>query len=410
MSAVFKIQGVLKNYDWGKIGLNSFACKLYKSAFSDFKVNDVAPYAELWLGTHPSGPSVIPSLGGMTLMDWISDHPECLGQNITNLFDKTKGLPFLFKVLSVNKSLSIQAHPDKQTAVKLFKQNPDCYPDDNHKPEMAIALTDFEALCGFRPISEIMIFLKEIPEIQKVVGKEIISEFLKTENRDTFKSLFRALMTCPAEIYQPLLSEVVQNFKLDKYHGDLCKSVSNLFLRVSDEYPGDIGLFCIFFLNYLKLKCGEAVFLAANEPHAYLYGDCIECMACSDNVVRAGLTPKFRDVYTLCDILTYNCKPGNENIFQSTVNSNDPLVKTYNPPVEEFTIDKISLSSDYKAYALKVLASASILLVVSGEATYKHKSEEQLLHPGTALFISSQAEIYLNPISELLIFRAYCCN
>lgn len=78
-----------------------------------------------------------------------------------------------------------------------------------------------------------------------------------------------------------------------------------LILRLEKQYPSDIGVLAAFLLNHVKLSPGEALYLGANEPHAYIYGECIECMATSDNVVRAGLTPKERDVQTLCSMLTY---------------------------------------------------------------------------------------------------------
>lgn len=78
-----------------------------------------------------------------------------------------------------------------------------------------------------------------------------------------------------------------------------------LVLRLEKEYPGDVGVIASFLLNYVKLNSGEALYLGANEPHAYIHGECVECMATSDNVVRAGLTPKKLDVPTLCSMLTY---------------------------------------------------------------------------------------------------------
>ena len=78
-----------------------------------------------------------------------------------------------------------------------------------------------------------------------------------------------------------------------------------LVLQLEKQYPDDVGVIAAFFLNYVKLTPGEALHLGANEPHAYISGECIECMATSDNVIRAGLTPKFRDVQTLCAMLTY---------------------------------------------------------------------------------------------------------
>jgi len=86
-------------------------------------------------------------------------------------------------------------------------------------------------------------------------------------------------------------------------------SLEELLLRLNSQFPGDVGCFCVFFLNYLTLEPGQAIFLAANMPHAYLSGDCVECMATSDNVVRAGLTPKYRDVNLLINMLTYESGP-----------------------------------------------------------------------------------------------------
>ena len=78
-----------------------------------------------------------------------------------------------------------------------------------------------------------------------------------------------------------------------------------LVLSLERQYGDDIGVIAALFFNYVKLSPGEALYIGANEPHAYLSGECIECMATSDNVVRAGLTPKYRDVQTLCSMLTY---------------------------------------------------------------------------------------------------------
>ncbi|GIY56247.1 mannose-6-phosphate isomerase [Caerostris darwini] len=406
MALVFKIRASVKNYDWGKHGPYSIVACLQKAECDDFKIDDKTPYAEMWIGTHDSGPAIIPSLGNIKLKEWLLSHPESLGQNIRNIFDESNGLPFLFKVLSVNKALSIQAHPNKETAEKLNQKFPDKYPDNNHKPEMAIALTDFEALCGFRPLSEIKNFFKEIPHLQNIVNSEIIEKFLTSDSNNELKSLFTAVMTCPSEIFQPHLSQILKYFELNQFSSD---SVRDLFLKIYNQYPGDIGCFCLFFLNYLKLKPGEAIFLAANEPHAYLYGDCIECMACSDNVVRAGLTPKFRDVETLCNILTYSSRKSEENKFVPIIDPFDPCVKIYDPPVPEFAVDSIELKQAESKYTLKGLQTASALLVIKGEGVYDYKNEKDKLTPGSILYISSGCQVHVTTTTtELLMFRAYC--
>ncbi|GMP30962.1 hypothetical protein CsSME_00005379 [Camellia sinensis var. sinensis] len=136
----------VKNYDWGRIGCESRVSRLF-SRNSGLHIEEGKPYAEFWMGTHESGPSFVLENGGLSLNSWIAKNPNVLGDKVVQKWGVN--LPFLFKVLSVAKVLSIQAHPDKELAGILHKARPDVFKDGNHKPEMALALTEFEALCGF---------------------------------------------------------------------------------------------------------------------------------------------------------------------------------------------------------------------------------------------------------------------
>ena len=185
-TAVFKIIPTTQSYDWGKLGLTSKVAQFAsQSQIPGFKIDERSPYAEvssvsiifftagwypqqLWMGTHPTSPSLVLS-SRKVLSEHLASHPELIGKSIVENFDAGNGsLPFLFKVLSIQKALSIQTHPNKQTAEILHAQHPDIYkgmyfhryslfhsdfhrnPDPNHKPEMALAITPFQALCGFR--------------------------------------------------------------------------------------------------------------------------------------------------------------------------------------------------------------------------------------------------------------------
>lgn len=117
--------------------------------------------------------------------------------------------------------------------------------------------------------------------------------------------------------------------------------IATIFLRLNQDFPNDIGCLSVFFLNIINLLPGQAIFLPAKEPHAYLDGDCIECMACSDNVVRAGLTPKFKDVETLLNMLNYTAEPAECKIFQPTVV--DRFTQIYVPCVPDFAVAKIQV-------------------------------------------------------------------
>jgi len=246
----------VQQYAWGKIGEDSAVASLAKDGgYPGFNLDPEAPYAELWMGTHPSGPSKLAETG-QNLKDYLDGKPEALGESTRKNFGDC--LPFLFKVLSVNKALSIQAHPDKKLAEVLHAQRPDLYKDDNHKPEMIIALTDFEALCDFRPFSVIRQHIVEVPQLARCIGDN-------WESLD-LKECFTSLMKCNPETVRKELLSLLEDVSAQTERSFL----SELFLRLHGEYPGDVGCFVIYFLSYHKLSPGDALFLEANVPHAYL--------------------------------------------------------------------------------------------------------------------------------------------
>lgn len=234
------------------------------------------------MGTHPNGPSKLYQ-SDRTLESILKANPQL---STPHFHEKYNGhLPFLFKVLSIGKALSIQAHPDKSLAEKLFKDRPDLYKDDNHKPEMALALTEFEALCGFRPLNEILAAIQQWPELQELVGKDKAVDFQNAvkrseemegikgikEGRQGLKSLYKALMTAEASKVKQELDRLIGRLEASGRTYEK-HSIEDVVLRIHSQFPGDVGVFCCFFLNYVVLQPGQAIFLAANEPHAYLSG------------------------------------------------------------------------------------------------------------------------------------------
>lgn len=416
---VFPLSCVVQDYAWGKLGSDSVVAKLWSRGDPDRQINPEKPYAELWMGSHPKGDALIVDnrITEKTLGQWIAAHPECLGSEVREKFQDQ--LPFLFKVLSVRLALSIQAHPDKALARRLHSQFPQHYPDDNHKPEMAIALTAFRGLCGFRPVPEIVAFLQDVPEFRTLIGQEAAQnlESIATSSceeaqvRCALQRCFTCMMQSSKKECAEQLNLLVQRVSQQAQNGgDVSRCIGDLLLKLHSQFPGDIGCFAIYFLNVLTLQPGEAMFLEANEPHAYLEGDCVECMACSDNTVRAGLTPKYIDVQTLCEMLTYNVAPARSKLFQPTLICDDPYATLYDPPVPDFTVIKIEVPLSVSQYRVAGLDSASILLLVQGQATI-HGSQEGLnLHPGSVLFISANESIVLNvgAAQPLLMFRACC--
>ena len=179
------------------------------------------------MGTHKKGPSIISfptQYNGKLLSEWISDNQWALGEEVARQFGGE--LPFLFKVLSINKSLSIQAHPTKEHAGKLHACAPDKYPDSNHKPELAIALTNFEAMCGFRPFHEIVQKVETVPELRSVVGNDACEKMKAAHMSDdvgikkaALKICFTALMSCDTEIIKAELDSLVQRISALKEKG-----------------------------------------------------------------------------------------------------------------------------------------------------------------------------------------------
>ncbi|XP_073311214.1 mannose-6-phosphate isomerase 1-like [Primulina huaijiensis] len=426
-SGIVKLRCSVKNYDWGKLGKESTVARLYARNSGEEQIEDDHAYAEFWMGTHESGPSyailveadeVVPNgdseeeggskrngCGLVSLKDWIGKNPSVLGDKVLRKWGAN--LPFLFKVLSVAKVLSIQAHPDKNLAEVLHKQQPGVYKDDNHKPEMALALTEFEALCGFISLEELKSVLDNVPEIVEVVGSAYAEEILQASEQDGEKrlkeilqSLFTGLMSVSNAVISEVISKLTSRLNLKREVWELTEK-EELVLRLEKQYPGDIGVIAAFLFNHVKLKSGEALYLGANEPHAYIAGECVECMATSDNVVRAGLTPKNRDVQTLCSMLTY--KQGFPKIL-SGVPSN-PYTMKYIPPFDEFEVDRCILPQE-TSIIVPPSPGPSIFMVISGNGKMSTESSEELITEGTVLFTPANTEVNIATISGLHLYRA----
>ncbi|XP_050230583.1 mannose-6-phosphate isomerase 1 [Mercurialis annua] len=401
----------VQKYDWGKNGRDSTVAKLY-SLNSGSQIEDDKPYAELWMGTHGSGPSFVVMEDGvengnaecLSLKEWIANNPNVLGDKVLDKWGCD--LPFLFKILSVAKALSIQAHPDKELAKMLHKLHPDVYKDDNHKPEMALAITEFEALCGFISIEELNTVLQNVPEIAELVGAVDGNKILyinEQEGEEKVKSVLRSIFTQLMSAGKETITEVISKLKNRLQMESQTRRLTDkeqLILQLEKQYPADIGVISAFFLNYVKLNPGEALYLGANEPHAYLYGECIECMATSDNVVRAGLTPKHRDVQTLCSMLTY--KQGSPEILKGFPLS--PYITRYLPPFNEFEVDRCILSKG-DSTVFPAVPGPSIFVVTAGNGIMKTGSSEEVVSEGDVLFAPANLEIRIATTSELCLYR-----
>lgn len=238
------------------------------------------------MGTHPSNPSRDVETGD-TLLEIVQQNQLLMTTEVSKRYENK--LPFLFKVLSIGKALSIQAHPNKKLAEKLHAEDPKNYPDDNHKPEMTIAVTPFTGLCGFRPLGQIAHFIGNVPSLATLIGEEQCEAFTKgvegkeesesdedvASNKKILKETFTKLMESSKEDIAAATKDLMEEAKKGKeFAGGFpeAEEISELIPTLNSQFPDDIGLFVMFFLNYVKLNPGEAMFLKADDIHAYISG------------------------------------------------------------------------------------------------------------------------------------------
>ncbi len=356
---IFK--NVIQYYAWGTKGKNAFIPKLLKINPERDK-----PYAELWMGAHPSASSkIFINRKEIDLAEVIRKYPnEMLGRKTAKRFSNT--LPFLFKVLSVNEALSIQVHPNKKQAKALHKKDPLNYPDENQKHEIAIALDSLTALIGFKPISQIIKTLKDYPEVTDCIGSGI---GLDPTNKNFVKQIFTRLIKNSITDTNRL-SNAIKKLNDRIARKKVKTEIEKHFLKLHKKYNTDVGLLILFFLNLVKLKSGQAIFTKPGVPHAYLKGNILECMSNSDNVIRAGLTPKFKDVDSLLKVLRY--ESNFPKIIKGTKRENSLIYQT---EAKEFQLQIYRL--DKSELKFENQNGPRILFVLEGDLNIKYRDESK---------------------------------
>jgi mannose-6-phosphate isomerase len=336
------------------------------------------------MGTHPLGMSELNYEGRqISLAELVERYPlEVLGKRAAAAF--ANQFPFLLKVLSANEPLSIQVHPSKEQAAILHQKDPAHYPDANHKPEIAIALEQLRALAGLRDARQVGALMKNQPELSDFVGFSAFSRMPKQERpKLAFLSLLRKAVEKPDELTR-VIHQLVKRLR----EKDKLAYREKLFLSLSETYPGDVGLLCIFFLKLLTLNKGQAIYIPAGVPHAYLKGNIVECMASSDNVIRAGLTPKFKDIPILLEVVT------DEAV---VVYSPETANYVYSTPASEFRVSRMGLETGQKI--MDSNDSVRLMLVLRGRLRLTWQSSMPHAGTGTTSLEAVQGESVLLPAS-----------
>lgn len=374
------LTGTMRAYPWGS-----------RTAIAGLRGQETPssrPQAELWFGAHPTGSSLI---GETPLVDIINEDPEAqLGARVRAKYGDR--LPFLLKLLAAEEPLSLQAHPSKKQAEEGFKRDNEAgigltdpnrnYKDDNHKPELIVALTPFEAMAGFRPIPKTLLLFDALdcPALDHYRSQ------LLGDEEAALRSLFTTWIGAPIATRSQLIAALVQSAKRlldnpDQYDAWIVDTIRNI-VKLNERYPDDIGILGALLLNKVNLQPGEALYLDAGQLHAYVRGLGVEIMANSDNVLRGGLTSKHVDVPELARVLRFE-------------SNNDPRVVAekegdkvqYPVPIDEFNLSRYRIENPVDINH----DGPQILLCTEGSIDVKNSftGESLTIKQGDAIWVSA---------------------
>ncbi len=380
------LNNAILHYAWGS--------KTFLPSFLNLPRPWLKPAAELWLGAHPKAPSQV-RVGGrwQSLRDVIRADPlSVLGTRVSERFRSQ--MPFLLKILAIERPLSVQAHPDKKQAEEGFERENASnvpldaphrsYKDDNHKPELLCAIDRFEALKGFRTPEKILGLMDKVFE-SFTLGE--LDRLRREPNAHGLKGFFSSLMTMRPDRKARVVAEAVKGAERVLQRD----RAFYWLLELNREYPGDMGVLSPLFLNLIELSQGEAIYVPAGELHNYLSGAAIEIMASSDNVLRGGLTPKHVDPNELLNIV---CFDGSQ-VRKQKPSCDDPVEHIYQTPADAFQLSEIHVTTQER-FISQTERSVEILLCMDGEGVIEDlKSGHTLpLKRGDSVIVPSVTHQY----------------
>ncbi|QPR56397.1 mannose-6-phosphate isomerase, class I [Aeromonas allosaccharophila] len=373
------MQNPIQGYDWGS----------HDSLTTLFGIPNPQskPQAELWMGAHPNGCSEVTLAGSAQKLSTLIDAAPAAALGDATLA-RFGSLPFLFKVLCAEKALSIQVHPSKAQAeagfakeeaagidIKASNRN---YKDPNHKPELVFALTPYQAMNGFRAIPAILALFDRmaLPALA-----DLTAALRQSQDEAGLQHFFHQLLILCGESKDEALAGLLA---YAANHQD--EETFALITSLATQYPGDVGLFSPLLLNVVTLQPGQAMFLDACTPHAYVRGTGLEIMANSDNVLRAGLTPKYIDVAELLDCTRCLPKPDDQILLAPRC---DGAVQHFDVPVPDFTFS-VYPTGEHQL----TTASAEILFAIDGTVHLKQGEQSLRLEKGQSAFIPAATGSY----------------
>ncbi len=392
LPAQITINGVLQDYAWGGTSYLSNLLGLPEQTA-----------AEYWLGDHPKGPAAVVGADESLATIIVNNPVESLGAAVSQQFGKR--LPYLFKILDVQQMLSIQVHPDKGTAEAGFAREEAAriprmapnrnYRDDNHKPELGVAISDFYLLHGFREEAAIANTLREVPgwaDLHPILFEEGVAGL--------YQHVMEADQATIDQLLQPLAAQI-PTAPTNKLEPDYW--TRRAISQYSKQGHHDRGIFSIYWFNIVHLRPGEAIFQDAGIPHAYLEGKCFELMANSDNVLRGGLTPKHIDVAELL------LNTSTEAVTPQVLRPVQPASgwAHYPTPAPDFSLQFLTLTAGSQ---IELEAKGpEIIFLFSGacvSATADNASSIQLNPNQRSVFLPSGTSVIITASESSVIYRA----
>ncbi|MCJ1418106.1 hypothetical protein MMC32_004451 [Xylographa parallela] len=400
-TSVFQLQCSCNEYPWGKKGNDSLAARLCsKTPGTSFTIDDGKEYSEMWMGDYP----ILPAKSletGQELHSIIDENKEkLLGKRCIEKFGGV--LPYLPKILSIQKALPLQIHPNKALAAKLHEKQPDQFTDPNHKPEIAVALSKFEVFAGWKPLEE----------MQTLFSLEPLHRFRPEGNAHfddgTLKQVTRTILKASEEVVRDT-QEKLASLPREKYGKQ--SYILDILPRLQEQYSKEdngnlIALLC---MNFMVLSVGEAIYIPADGIHAYLSGDIVECMARSNNVLNTGFCPRAdRDSIDLfSSSLSFGPHSVEDIMLSSKSTDKGKHGKTviYAPPMSEFDMLLTELESG-DTEEIEASDGPTVMWVTSGSGLMKVNGKEFKLDEGYVFFIGSGVQVTYEAESTLAIYAA----
>jgi len=373
---VFELQGALKHHGWGKRGSKSLVAQCHAGTDATYIVDEGRAYSEMWFGDIPSFPTHVNN--GDKLNEVILSNPKpLLGEELSKYLHS---LPFLVKIVSIAKGQPLKIHPNKRLARILHKKNKTAFRQDQHTPELAIALTRFEVFAGYRPVSKIEAAFQHPalePFAPKLTGTDNWSD---NTTRQTMRNILKADKNTIKTAVAAVLKAPRSGFGGAAYIPDMLPRLTRCY-DDGDPTP----LMALTCLKYLELSQGEALYLPADEAHVYITGDILECMSRDEKLPNWGccpsLTPAIIDLW--CD--TVKPQPHLRTdlvlVCEKTARGRHSHTVVYQPNVSEFDIFRIELRPNEQEF-LEGGRGQGILIVTKGKGVMRwqtNRNDQNLL-------------------------------